>query len=277
MTSKSSFPFAIRLIGFSPAEAALIESQFTERRRIGVGYGYFCLPEDNLQDPDLFLVNANQPKALAALTHLSPSAVRPVLLAGTPDTELPYARISSPIEWSQLMKELDGLIEKRADTLSQLEASDVITVPERRRRERVDVEVTDPGDYVRMRQPPVSGGVLIIDKNSAFSDYVAGLLARRKVPVNWADTEAAVLACFEKSKISLVLINTSTPGIDPYQACAAIKTSIAVRATVIFLVGKSFTYDQARARQAGCAGFLNKPVTGNCLISIFKKFLPQAG
>lgn len=276
MTPKSSFPFAVRLIGFSSDETALIDAQFAERRSIGIGYSYFCLPEDNLQDPDLFLANAHQPKVLAALAHLGPSAVRPVLLVGRPELELPHARVSSPINWPELMKGLDRLIEKRADTLSQLEASDVITVPERRRRERVDGNVTDPGEYVRMRRPPVAGGVLIIDKNSAFSDYVAGLLARREISVDWADSETAVLARFEKSKISLVMINTSTPGIDPYRICAAIKTSIAPRATVIFLVGKSFSYDQARARHAGCDGFLNKPVTGNCLISIFKKFLPPA-
>lgn len=274
MTPKSNFPFAVRLIGFSTEETALIDTHFAERR--SKGYSYFPLPEDNLQDPDLFLANATEWKALVALSYLGPSAVRPVLLVGTPEIELPHARVSSPINWPQLMSALDELIEKRADTLSRLEASDVVTVPERRRRERLDVDLTDPGEYLRMRQPPVIGGVMIIDKNSALSDYIAGLLARRKVPVNWADDENAALEFCGKSKISLVMINTSTPMVDPYRLCEAIKTRIAERATVIFLVGKSFSYNQARARQAGCDGFLNKPVTGNCLISILKKFLPQA-
>lgn len=271
---KSSFPFAVRLIGFSTEDTALIDARFIERR--DEGYSYFCLPEDNLQDPDLFLANATEWKALVALSYLGPSAVRPVLLVGTPEIELPHARVSSPINWPQLMSALDELIEKRADTLARLEASDVVTVPERRRRERLDVDLTDPGEYLRMRRPPVVGGVMIIDKNSALSDYVAGLLARRKVPVNWADDENAALEFCGKSKISLVMINTSTPMVDPYRLCEGIKARIAERATVIFLVGKSFSYNQARARQAGCDGFLNKPVTGNCLISILKKFLPQA-
>ncbi|OGB22185.1 MAG: hypothetical protein A3I66_17570 [Burkholderiales bacterium RIFCSPLOWO2_02_FULL_57_36] len=274
MTLKSSFPFAVRLIGFSPDETTLIDEHFAERR--SKGYSYFSLPEDNLQDPDLFLANANEWKALVALSYLGPSAVRPVLLVGTPEIELPYARVPSPIKWPQLFKGLDELIEKRADTLSRLEASDVVTVPERRRRDRLDVDLTDPGEYIRMRRPPVIGGVLIIDKNSVLSDYVAGLLARRKVPVSWADDEIAALDFCRKSKISLVMINTSTPRVDPYRLCEVIKTEIAERATVIFLVGKSFTYDQPLARQSGCDGFLNKPVTGNGLISMFKKFLPQA-
>jgi CheY-like chemotaxis protein len=274
MSSTSSFPFAVRLIGFAPEEAAAIDKKFAEKR--SKGYRYFCLPEDNLQDPDLFLANANEWKALVALSYLGPSAVRPVLLVGTPEIELPHARVPSPIKWTQLFEALDALIEKRADTLSRLEASDVVTVPERRRRDRLDVDLTDPGEYVRMRRPPVIGGVLIIDKNASLSDYVANLLARRKVPVSWSDDETAVLDFCRKSKISLVMVNTSTPNVDPYRLCEAIKTNIAERATVIFLVGKSFAYNQALARQAGCDGFLNKPVTSNCLISVFKKFLPQA-
>ncbi len=271
---KPKFPFAVRLIGFSSDEVATIDMHFAEKRVSG--YAYFSLPEDNLQDPDLFLANATEWKSLVALSYLGPSTVRPVLLVGTPEIELPHARIAHPIHWPELLQALDELVEKRADTLSRLEASDVVTVPERRRRNRLDVDLTDPAEYLRMRRPPVIGGVLIIDKNAAFSDYAAQLLARRKVPVNWADDETAAQDFCRTSKVSLVLINTSTPQVDPYRLCEAIKTNIAERATIIFLVGKSFHYDQSLARQAGCDGFLNKPVTGNCLISIFKKFLPQA-
>ena len=273
MNSISRFPFAVRLIGFSSEEAIVIGAKLAEKR--SKGYSYFFLPEDNLQDPDLFLANASEWKALVALSYLGPSAVRPVLLVGSPEIELPYARVPSPVKWPQLFDALDDLIEKRADTLSRLEASDVVTVPERRRRNRLDVDLTDPGDYVRMRRPPVIGGVLIMDKNASLSDYVARLLERRKVLVSWSDDETAALDFCRTSKISLVMINTSTPNVDPYRLCEAIKTNIAEKATVIFLVGKSFTYDQVLARQVECDGFLNKPVTSNCLVSVFKKFLLQ--
>jgi CheY-like chemotaxis protein len=162
MISISSFPFAVRLIGFSAEEEMRIEKGFAEKN--AARYSYFCLAEDNLQDPDLFLVNGTERKAL---------------------------------------------------------------------------------------------------------------LARRKVSVNWVEDEAAVLDYCREVKISLVMINTSTPRVDPYRLCEAIKNSTAERVTVIFLVGRSFSYDQALARQHGCDGFLNKPVTGKCLVSVFKKFLPQ--
>jgi hypothetical protein len=112
------------------------------------------LDEDNLQDPDLFLANAGEWKALVALSCLAPTAVRPALMVGTPEIELPHPRIPRPIDWPQLFKAMDALIEKRADTLSRLEASDVVMVPERRRRDRVDVDLTDPVEYLRMRWIP---------------------------------------------------------------------------------------------------------------------------
>ncbi|TFW01418.1 response regulator, partial [Oxalobacteraceae bacterium OM1] len=42
------FPFAVRLIGFSPDEEALFETGFAAGE--GKGYRYFRLEEHNLQD-----------------------------------------------------------------------------------------------------------------------------------------------------------------------------------------------------------------------------------
>ncbi|MDB5763345.1 MAG: hypothetical protein JWQ21_2340 [Herminiimonas sp.] len=274
MLQSSLYPFAVRLIGFSPEETAVIEADFDKRNRRG-GYGYFRLPEDNLQDPDLFLANADESKALVALSYLGPSEVRPALLVGTPDIASPYPYVPRPIQRPDLLNALDLLIEKRADALSRLEASDVVTVPERRRRDRLDRDSSDRTDYLRMRRPPLDGGVLIVDRNTVFSDYVAGLLARRNVSVDWADNEFEAIDACRQQKISVVMINTATPKVDSYRLCETIKTQIAERATVIFLVGQSFIYDQARARGAGCDGFLNKPLNNNHLISVLKKFLPQ--
>jgi CheY-like chemotaxis protein len=270
----SNYPFAVRLIGFSAEEAALIGERFaSEQDR---PYRYFRLPEDSLQDPDLFLANANEWKALVALSYLGPSEVRPVLLVGTPDVELAYPRIPRPIRWPDLFEALDKLILIRADALSKLEASDVVTVPERRRRDRLDLDLTDPAEYWQMRRPPAKGGVLVVDKNSKLADYVADLLLRHKVDVNWTDDEASALATCKRQKISMVIANTSTPGVDPYRLCQTIKTEVTERVTVIFLVGKSFGYDVQEARRVGCEGFLTKPITNSHLVSALKKFLPQA-
>lgn len=270
----TSFPFAVRLIGFPTEEVELFADTFLLEQ--GKGYGYFHLHDDNLLDPDLYIVNAEELRALVALSDLPASDIRPVLLVGSPGIELPHARVARPIRWDHLFEALDGLIEKRADALSRLQASDIVAVPERRRRERLDIDLTDPVEYERMRaKQPDNGGVLVIDKNPALRAYLADRLVRHNLPVAWvADERKAVELC-GRQPVAVVMLNTSTPGIDPYHTCQSIREATCVGKTaVIFLVSKPFVYDTNLARAAGAEGFLNKPLSGHHLFSVLRKYLP---
>ncbi len=271
--SSNSFPFAVRLIGFSPQETEIFDATFALDQ--GKGYGYFRLADDNLQDPDLYIANSAEVRALVMLADVRPSAVRPALLVGEPMITLPYARIERPIRWHRMFEALDQLIEKRADALSRLEASDVVAVPERRRRDRVDIDLTDPAEYRKMRaEPGQNGAVLVIDKTPAFRDYVAELLSRSKTEVLWARGEAEAEGACARQRVSVVMINTSMAEIDPYRLCRAVKSvRPRDRTSVIFLIARSENYDAARAQQAGSDGFLTKPLAGHHLISALKKFM----
>jgi CheY-like chemotaxis protein len=271
--SSSPFPFAVRLIGFTAEEAKIFEATFaTEQAK---GYGYFRLADDNLQDPDLYVANGSELKALVKLADLRPSDVRPALLVGRPQVELSYPYVERPIVWGALFEALDALIEKRADALSRLEASDVISVPERRRRDRVDLDLTDPSEYERMRATVSSKGmVLVVDKNPAFRNFLSELLMRFQISIEWAGDEAKAVDLCRQHPTAVVMINTSTPGVDPYRLCWAIKEKEApAKIAVIFLVGKAFNYDSAYARSVGAEGFLNKPLSSHHMLSVLKKFM----
>jgi len=275
MTSPT-FPFAVRLIGFPPEEEALFDENFAVRQ--GRGYGYFRLVEDNLQDPDLYIANGRQLKALVTLADLRPSGVRPAMLVGAPDVMLPYPVVDHPVRWEQLFGTLDELVEKRADALSRLEASDIVTVPERRRRDRIDLDLTDPAEYEKMRaKVPEKGAVLVVDKAPALRDYLSDLLTRQKVRVLWVSDETDAVEVCKREPVAVVMINTSTPGVDPYRLCWAIKEKDSpVRVAVVFLVSKPFVYDLQQARYVGADGFLNKPLASHHLVAALKKFLPFA-
>lgn len=262
------------MIGFEEDEAIAIAAKFDEEQ--GKGYGYFRLLDDNLQDPDLYLVNADELRALVTLSDLTPSEARPALLVGTPNLELPYPCLVRPLEHDRLFEALDALVEKRADALSRLGASGVISVPERRRRDRLDLDLTDPSEYERMRVRDLTeGGILIVDKNPAFREYVSQLLYRHGVPVAWVNDENKAVEMCGSRDIAVVLVNTSTPSIESYGLCEEIKlVSQVEHTTVIFLVGKPFVYDVERARKAKVDGFMNKPVASHHLVSVLKKFLP---
>jgi CheY-like chemotaxis protein len=266
-------PLAVRLIGFPAWEADILEANFAVES--GGQYAYFCLAQGSLQDPDLYLVNADDIKALAILSDSHPSVIRPALIIGTPDIALPYPHVPRPIPCRKLYATLGQLLEQRASALSELEALGVLSIPERRRSHRPDFDLTDPVSYQRMRhQLPRRGGVLVIDKNPFSRDLVAEILARHQVPVDWAGDETAALALCERHQVAMVMINTSIPSVNPYLLCEAIKKSKGMeKITVIFLTGKPFIYDHKLARHLGCDGFLNKPLTAGLLLSTVQKFM----
>lgn len=270
-----SFPFAVRLIGFPTAEADAFEATFAVEH--GKGYGYFRLSEDNLRDPDIYIANADHPQALVTLSELRPSEVRPALLIGRiPAADLPYPRIAKPIEWHTLFQALDALVEKRADILSRLEASDIVTVPERRRRDRLDTGLADPSEYECMRVGlPTNGTLLVVDKKPALRDYLVAKLRRYDVPVVWATDETDAIEICKHQCVAMAMINTSTPTVDPYRLSAAIGQKTAgLKTAVVLLISPPFVYDIEKARSAGVDGYLVKPLASQHLISVLKKFLP---
>ncbi|GAB3543561.1 hypothetical protein GCM10027343_17130 [Noviherbaspirillum agri] len=271
---KRSFPFAVRLIGFSDEENAAFDVAFAAGW--GKGYAYARLLEGNLQDPDLYVVNAGQMKALLILAELRPSPVRPALLVGAQAIDLPYPRVPRPIRWAHLIEKLDRLVEQRADALSRLEASDIIVVPERRHRDRLGIDLADPGKYLKLRQHvPGDGMVLVVDKNPAFRDHLSDILSRYNLPVEWAGDEEKAVALSRQSPTAMVLINTSTPAVDPYRLCWTVKEKDrSIKTAVVFLTREPFVYDIEQARRVGVDGYLNKPVASNQLKSVLKRFLP---
>lgn len=268
------FPYAVRLFGFSGQETTQIEQTFAHPQRRG--YGYFVLAEDNLQDPDLYLAKGSDPHALATLAAMHPSDLRPALLVGAPAAAVPYKHIAPHADRETLIAALDELVEKRADALARLQASDVVLVPERRRNRR-DPASTDPAVFERMRaRRPENGIVLAVDKTPVLRDYLRELLARREQRVEWAGNEDGVLAACGRHPVAMVLINTSTPDVDPYRLCASIKEKSApLNPAVVLLVGQPFVYERERARSAGVDGYLNKPLSGHHLVSVLKKFVPK--
>lgn len=268
------FPFAVRLLGFSEPEMELFRDYFELEQEHG--HAYFCLSEDSLQEPDIFIANADDLKALAQLSAYGPSDARPALLLGKPLAKLPYVCLPRPISWELVFTSLARLIEKRADVLSRLSvASELFGIPDRRRRERLDIDLSDPADYIKMRRAPARGGVLIVDKNGEFANRLGELMARYGISVDWVDNEDAVIDVCGHRPVAVVMINTSTHDIDPYRLCLGVKQMNAMSQTaVIFLVGKPFVYDRTRAQEVGSDGLLDKPLASQHVILALKKFLP---
>jgi len=265
-------PFAVRLVGFGPDESAQVAAMLAHAPPSGPAY--FCLLDDSLQEPDVFLANGADPQALAQLERSKPGPLQPALVIGGVPGQAAYPQLPRPLDPARLHMALAGLMSQRCQQLALARAPGQPVSIDRRRHARRDDEPKDPAQYYSRRKPPPSGAVLIIDKGGAFRDHVAEVLGARKLPIEWTDSAGAAVRLCDETPVSLVMINTSTPGIDPYALCSKIKAQDgAVRTAVIFLVSPAFHYDSVRARDAGVRGLLDKPVADRHLVAALHKLL----
>lgn len=258
-------PIAVRLLGFEGGEAARIAALLSEAPRGGPAY--VCLHEDSLQEPDIYLVDGDNPAALLRLGSMRSLPL--ALQVGGGDHGL--ARLDRPVDADLLHAMLAHLVAARRRALEALCARGEPPLPERRRRQRLadDALVLD-GEA--LRQPPRPDQVLIVDKEGAFRDHLARLVGERRLAIAWTDSAATAVRLCDETQVGVAMINTSTPGIDPYALCSAIKAQEgAGRTAVVFLVGKAFPYDTARAHSAGVRGLLDKPVADRSLVAILAR------
>ncbi|KFI05901.1 hypothetical protein [Massilia sp. BSC265] len=281
------YPFTVRMVGFAPAECALLESLLAQAPLPGPSY--FCLHDDSLQEPDLYIADGANPAALARLACLPPGALQPILLIGG-DGACSRRTLPRPINPASLYEALAELLDTRVQALASLAARGERCLPERRRRPRLAPDTEAPEYYSRLRQGPPDGAVLIIDKGGAFRDHVARVVANTigntfsttpvsasgtaARPVEWTDSSRAAVRLCDETPVSLVMINTCASGIEPYSLSSAIKSQQgAGRTAVLLLVGQSFKYDSLRARDAGVRGLLDKPIADRHLLATFQKLL----
>jgi CheY-like chemotaxis protein len=266
------YRFAIRLIGFAPEEYTQIENALGQGAVAGPSY--FCLLDDSLQEPDIYLANGDRAHVVEHLARLHPGLLQPALVIGGQPGQLPFPHLARPLNRFQLQEAFAELVENRSQALALVAEQGLAFVPERRRHVRLENDLPDPLLYQGRRQPPPDGAVLIIDKGGAFRDHVAQVMAKPGLPVEWTDSAPAAVRLCDETRVSVVMINAPTPGIDPYGLCSDIKAQGgAVRTAVLILVGKGFHYDSVRARDAGVRGLLDKPVADRHLMAALHKLL----
>ncbi len=263
-------PFILRLIGYSGDERTELNRQFAQYHKQG-GSAFHAMHEDNLLDPDLYLVNLDRPGSLESLERLRPAPARPALVVSSRMQDLPHLFLQLPKDEAELLAGLEKLVQSRADALARLPASELVHVSERRRQ----LPPEPMPDALRSRRAPLVGGVLVVDREPAFAESVAQVLAARGLRVDRANEHRSAVILCKQFPVALVVINTATPGLDPYKLCEAIKTQAGAGLRVIFLVGRYFSYMPELARNAGCEGFVSKPLEERQLDSLLRRYLPS--
>jgi CheY-like chemotaxis protein len=256
-------PTAVRLLGFSPGVAVHLATLLAGAPRSGPLYS--CLHEDSLQEPDIVLADGGNPAALAWLDGMR-CAPPALVIGGSPHAD--YAHLALPIDPEQLHASLVRLLAERRRALALLSARGEPLLAERRRRPRLGADA----GCADGRQPPRDGKVLIVDKGGAFRDHLAGLVGDGRLAIAWTDSAPMAVRLCDETPVSLAMINTATPGIDPYGLSRNIKAQDgAGRTAVVLLVGRTFNYDSTLAHGAGVRGLLDKPVGDRSLVCMLQR------
>ncbi|MBL8685134.1 MAG: response regulator [Myxococcales bacterium] len=107
----------------------------------------------------------------------------------------------------------------------------------------------------------MTAAVLVVDDNAANMKLVSFLLSKKGYEVRTADSAGAALACLEAFRPALILLDLQMPGIDGLTLARRLKADPATREIIVVaLTAYAMHGDEKRARDAGCDGYITKPI-----------------
>lgn len=111
--------------------------------------------------------------------------------------------------------------------------------------------------------------LLIIDDNPANMKLVSFLLTKKGYEVRTAESALAALALLETYHPALILLDLQMPGIDGFTLARRLKADARTRDIVLLAVTAYAMHgDEQRARDAGCDGYVTKPIDTRTLPGI---------
>jgi two-component system cell cycle response regulator DivK len=120
--------------------------------------------------------------------------------------------------------------------------------------------------------------ILLVEDNPHNRKIFSGMLAHAGFKVVEATDGNEAMARLDAQKNQelphLVLMDLSIPGIDGWECTRRIKGDPATKSIpVIALTAHAMRGDEERAREAGCDGYLSKPVSPKRVVEVVKQYL----
>lgn len=120
--------------------------------------------------------------------------------------------------------------------------------------------------------------VLIVDDNALNLKLTSLLLRQAGFEVETATDAAEAIEKFHACSPRLVLMDLQLPGMDGYALTAHIKRQPGASAvTIVALTAYAMIGDEQRARDAGCDGYITKPIDTRTLVDDLRRILAGEG
>lgn len=263
--------FNLEIIGFSPAEKAMLSSTFRLTGRRAFFYAEATEPN---QRTDIYLANGDSPEALKELAERAPNAYAPAVLIGRSPMDVGWPRVEKPIHWMRLFEQLDVVMQAALAERGRRQSANGEKWDGRTFRRAIDQDM--PPEVVIV-EPSPNESVLVVDDSATVRAFMKAKLAPFRFDVDYAADGESAIDMAQAKPYTCIFLDIMMPGIDGYQVCKRIKGSAATRNTaVVMLTSKSGAFDKFRGNWAGCDAYLGKPVSEDELLATIAKFLPSA-
>ncbi|PYQ48712.1 MAG: response regulator [Acidobacteria bacterium] len=116
--------------------------------------------------------------------------------------------------------------------------------------------------------------ILVVDDNPANLRLLRLLLAAESYEVRAAGDAGEALGVLEEFRPRLILLDLQMPGMDGFELARRLKGDAATRDIVIIaLTAYAMKGDEERAREAGCDGYVSKPIDTRALPALIARHL----
>ena len=120
--------------------------------------------------------------------------------------------------------------------------------------------------------------ILVVDDNETNVKLVRFLLKKRGYDVRVAANASEALAVLESFVPGLILMDLQLPGMDGLELTRRIKAEPRTRAVpIVAVTAYAMKGDEDKARQAGCDGYITKPIDTHALPFKVAEYLSRSG
>ncbi len=118
--------------------------------------------------------------------------------------------------------------------------------------------------------------ILVVDDNPANLKLMRVLLLSEGFDVSIAGDAVAALQSIDAQRPRLILMDVQLPGMDGLELTRNLKEAARTSdICIVAMTAYAMSGDEERAREAGCDGYITKPVDTRRLFAILREFLAR--
>jgi len=124
----------------------------------------------------------------------------------------------------------------------------------------------------------INGRILYIEDNEQNYYLVNVLLSSKGYEVLWAQDGQEGISKADQFRPDLILLDIQLPFMDGYDVARKLRGNTDIACIpIVAVTSYAMTGDREKAMQAGCNGYIEKPINPNTFLAQINQYFPDAG